>query len=99
DRRIDAVLGEVGMTHRAHVPVRTLSRGMQQRVALARAILHEPLVLLLDEPETGLDDEAQGRLAGVIRSWTGEGRAVLLASHRIEWAASVADRAVIMRGG
>jgi heme ABC exporter ATP-binding subunit CcmA len=99
EARIAAVLEEVGIAHRGSVPVRTLSRGMQQRVALARAILHEPLILLLDEPETGLDDEAQERLAALIRDWTARERSVLITSHRIEWAARVADRAVVLREG
>ncbi len=99
DARIDTVLRDVEMEHRADSPVRTLSRGMQQRVALARAILHQPLVLLLDEPDPGLDDDAQERLAALIRRWADLGGAVLFASHHIEWAARAADRAVVLREG
>jgi heme exporter protein A len=97
--RVSAVLEQVDMLNRADAPVRTLSRGMQQRVSLARAILHEPLVLLLDEPDTGLDDEAQRRLAALIRRWADDGRSVLFASHHIDWAAGVADRAIVLREG
>ena len=62
DRRVDAVLETVDLSGRAGDLVRTLSRGLQQRASVARAILHRPKVLLLDEPETGLDDAAQLRL-------------------------------------
>jgi heme ABC exporter ATP-binding subunit CcmA len=99
DARIQQVLEQVDMAHRADAPVHTLSRGMQQRIAVARAILHRPLVLLLDEPETGLDDDAQQRLAGLVRQWADLGGAVLFASHRLEWAAAVADRAIVLREG
>jgi len=93
------VLADVDMVSRADVPVRTLSRGMQQRVGLARAILHRPRVLLLDEPETGLDNDAQVRLAHLIRRQAESGGSVLFASHRLEWAAGVADRAIVLRAG
>lgn len=99
EARIIAVLDEVSAGPLADRPVRTLSRGMQQRAALARAILHEPLVLLLDEPETGLDDLAQRRLADLLSRWAAAGRAVLVASHRLEWAQMVADRAILLRDG
>ena len=99
DSRIQTVLQEVDILHRANAPVRTLSRGMQQRVSLARAILHQPLVLLLDEPDTGLDDDAQRRLATLIRGWTEHGRSVLFSSHHADWAGSIADRAIVLGQG
>ncbi|MEA2641239.1 MAG: heme exporter protein [Chloroflexota bacterium] len=97
--RVEAVLDEVQMTAAGDRPVRAMSRGMQQRISLARAILHEPPVLLLDEPDTGLDDAAQGRLAGLLRRWAAADRAVLVTTHRLEWGEQVASRAVILREG
>lgn len=99
EARIRTALDEVGLGARASDLVRTLSRGMQQRVALARAVLHEPSILLLDEPESGLDEQAQRGLAALVSSWAGEGRSVLFASHRLEWAQQLADRAIVLRDG
>ncbi|MPZ14716.1 MAG: ATP-binding cassette domain-containing protein [Chloroflexi bacterium] len=97
--RVSTVLKESDIAAVADRPVRTLSRGMQQRVALGRAILHEPMLLLLDEPETGLDDTAQRRLARMLEDWTDRGRAVVLTSHRLEWTRRLADRAIVLREG
>jgi ABC-type multidrug transport system ATPase subunit len=80
-------------------PVRVLSRGMQQRASLARALIHDPSVLLLDEPETGLDDMAQMALSALLKTWSARGRAVLFSSHRLEWMQSLAERAIILQGG
>jgi heme exporter protein A len=99
ESRIAVILGEVDLVLLADRPVRTMSRGMQQRVSLARAMLHEPAILLLDEPETGLDQSSQERIADLLRAWSAQGRAVLFASHRLEWAESLADRAIVLRAG
>ena len=97
--RIAAVLTDVGLESRADEPVRNLSRGMQQRASLARAILHEPRLLLLDEPETGLDEAAQEVLVRLIGEWSGQGRSVVLASHRLDWAQALTDRALVLDRG
>ena len=99
DTRIEAVLAEVEMARFADRPVRTMSRGMQQRIALARAILHEPRILLLDEPDTGLDDAAQQRLSALLHRWSQADRAVLVSTHRLEWGEHIAQRAVVLREG
>jgi len=99
DARIAAVLGEVGLEARADEPVATLSRGMQQRASLARAILHEPRLLLLDEPETGLDETAQDILGRLITGWAAAGHSIVLASHRLEWAEALTDRVIKLDRG
>jgi heme ABC exporter ATP-binding subunit CcmA len=97
--RVDVVLETVGLTLRAEDRVRTLSRGLQQRAAMARAILHRPRLLLLDEPETGLDDAAQHGLGDLLSAWTAQGGAVVIATHRLDWAQTHADRVVILDNG
>ncbi len=97
--RIATVLAEVGLEARADEPVATLSRGMQQRASLARAILHEPRLLLLDEPETGLDETAQDNLRRLVADWAAAGRSIVLASHRLEWAEALTDRVIKLDRG
>jgi ABC-type multidrug transport system ATPase subunit len=97
--RIDHVLQQVGLAPRANDQARTLSRGMQQRGSIARAILHDPVLLLLDEPETGLDDAAQVMLGGLLRERAERGGAALLSSHRAEWIAGLTDRAISLNNG
>jgi heme exporter protein A len=98
-RRIDEVLERVGVGHRADDRVRALSRGLQQRAALARAILHDPPILLLDEPETGLDVAGADLLADVLLDADGRLRTVLLTSHDVERALRLADRVVVIVRG
>jgi len=97
--RITEVLDTVGLGDHRDALVRTLSRGMQQRAAVARAILHQPRVLLLDEPETGLDDASQTALRELLREWADGGRAVLVSSHRLEWVQEMVNRAIVLREG
>jgi heme exporter protein A len=94
--RIRSALERVGIESRADEPVRQLSRGMQQRVSLARATLHEPQLLLLDEPDTGLDQVAQAALGQLIADWARQGRSIVLATHRLEWADRVTDRSLVL---
>ncbi|MBF8266543.1 MAG: transporter related protein [Dehalococcoidia bacterium] len=81
--RIAELLGLVGLARRANDLVRTMSRGMQQRLSLARALLGGPQVLLLDEPDTGLDSVALQVLSQVLSEGLGNGLTVLVATHRI----------------
>jgi heme exporter protein A len=80
-------------------PVRTFSRGMQQRLALARALLHEPAILLFDEPGSALDPLGVDWLAGELRRERASGRVVVLVTHDLEAAALLADHVVILRRG
>jgi len=99
ETRIAEVVAEVGADPWVDQPTRALSRGMQQRVALARAILHRPRLLLMDEPETGLDASSQERLAELIEQWTNSGGAVIIASHREDWVSHCTDRSLRLSAG
>ena len=94
-----AALERVGLRRQARERARHLSRGMRQRLALARATLHEPAVLLLDEPFAGLDAAAGEALEERVRAAAREGRAVLLATHDLGRASRLADRALVLRIG
>ena len=91
--RVDALLDAVGMARRAGDPVRELSRGMVQRLAVARAVLHEPALLLLDEPRANLDPAAAERLEPLIGRASGRTR--VLVSHDVE--GTLAESDVILR--
>jgi heme exporter protein A len=98
-RRIDEILEMVGLDRRRRDRVREYSRGMQQRLAIGRAVLHDPQILLFDEPHTGLDQEASAMLDGVLRQVAGRGRTVLMTSHDLLRAADLATRIDILSGG
>ena len=96
---IGELLERHGLTAVAGVPARHLSRGTAQRATLARALLHEPDLLLLDEPFAGLDGAARERLAGMVRAARGRGAAVLFATHDVGRAVELADRALVLQRG
>lgn len=98
-RRATEVLRLVGLERRSGDAVRTFSRGMQQRLAVARAILHDPQVLLLDEPHTGLDQDACAMLDAVLRRVTAEGRTVLMTSHDLVRVQALAGRFDVLSRG
>jgi heme exporter protein A len=97
-RRVDEVLDMVGMERRRRDRVRTLSRGMQQRLALARAVIHDPDVLLLDEPDTGLDQEAVAQMGDLFLKGGGS-RTVLLATHDLRVGMQSCARFAILVNG
>ncbi len=99
DAQIGAVLEVVGLSARRRDLVRTFSRGMQQRLAIARAVLHDPEVLLLDEPHTGLDQEACSMLDDVLRQVAARGRTVVMTSHDLARAAELAGRFDVLTRG
>ena len=84
------VLDTVGLGHRADHRVRTLSHGMQKRVSIARALLHQPQVLLMDEPESGLDAESRAMLKSLVADRTANGCTVLMTTHDAELAGDLA---------
>jgi heme exporter protein A len=95
--RIEALLEAVGMARRADEPVHTLSRGMTQRVAVCRAVLHEPELLLLDEPLANLDPGAAAAVEGLIGPGCGATRVVI--SHDVAHGLAEADVVLGLRGG
>jgi heme exporter protein A len=97
--RVDYLLRRVGLAKRARDTVQTYSRGMQQRLAIARAILHDPAVLLLDEPYTGLDQDAAGLLDELLREVAVAGRTVIMTTHDLQRGHALADRIAILSRG
>ena len=98
-QRIEQVLELVGLSARRSDLVRTFSRGMQQRLAIGRAIIHDPEVLLLDEPHTGLDQEACDMLDKVLREVAGRGRTVVMTSHDLGRVQDLASRFDVLARG
>lgn len=99
ESRIDQVLELVGLTGRRDDLVRTFSRGMQQRLAIGRAVLHDPQVMLLDEPYTGLDQDACDMLDGVLDQVAARGRTVVMTSHDLARAGGLASRFDVLSRG
>ncbi|PKO20346.1 MAG: sodium ABC transporter ATP-binding protein [Chloroflexi bacterium HGW-Chloroflexi-1] len=103
--RITALLERVGLAGRRGDLVRTFSRGMVQRLAIARALLHDPAVLLLDEPDTGLDPQAAEMLHGLLAELSGRSgesanqRTIVTVTHSIERGLAIADRVIILANG
>jgi heme exporter protein A len=97
--RIDEMLAEVGLTPWRERPQRTFSSGMTQRLALARAFLHDPDLLLLDEPYSGLDPQAVGHLQEILARFHRRGKTIVLTTHDIGHGLEVCDRAAILAGG
>lgn len=96
DKRIDYLLKIVGLSERRFDLVRTFSRGMQQRIAIARALLHEPPLLFLDEPHSGLDPVASEVLDETIRELKKTDTTFIMTTHSLEKGLALADRALIL---
>ncbi len=98
-RRAVELLDALGAGALAKAPCGTLSTGQKRRVVLARALVHDPPVLMLDEPTDGLDVPGRRDVLGLVRRLAGEGRAVLVSSHIMGEVEAVATRAGVMAGG
>jgi ABC-type multidrug transport system ATPase subunit len=98
-RRVDAALGRADLNDRRDDAVGGFSRGMRQRLALERALLHDPRLVLLDEPFTGLDDTATAALVRRLEGLRTAGCIVLIATHDLETVETLIDRAVMLRAG
>ncbi len=97
--RVVNALEQVGLNSRANHKVRALSNGMQKRASIARAILHQPDVLLLDEPEAGLDHDSRQMLGELLTEWTADGRSVIFTTHNVELGLAWGDNAAVLTGG
>ncbi|MEM1309721.1 MAG: ABC transporter ATP-binding protein [Cyanobacteria bacterium P01_H01_bin.153] len=98
-RRGLELLARFGLEDKRDTPVQKLSRGMQQKVAIAVALIHNPQLLLLDEPTLGLDVEASETVKALVRQIAQEGRAILLTTHQLDVAEELSDRVAIIRRG
>ncbi len=99
EERVEMLLHLVGLEARHRDPARALSRGMQQRLAIARAIIHQPSVMLLDEPYTGLDQQATEMLRQLLQTISAESRTVIMTTHNLERAVELCDRLAILARG
>ncbi len=97
--RVEMLLNLVGLEGRRHDPARTLSRGMQHRLSIARAIIHDPSLLLLDEPYTGLDQRATKMLRQLLQNISAESHTVVMTTHDLERGLELCDRLAILAGG
>lgn len=97
--RIEQLAERFGLRNRLRDPVRTFSRGMQQRASLMRALLHQPALLLLDEPFTGLDPEGCAVVDQMVRDHVRGGGAALLVTHDLDRGCALAPRAALLEQG
>jgi heme exporter protein A len=99
ESRIHALLERVGLARRTKDPVRSFSRGLNQRLGIARVMLHDPSVILLDEPYTGLDANAIATLNAMLDEAVHAGKTVILTTHDLEQGLRAATRAAIVERG
>jgi ABC-2 type transport system ATP-binding protein len=99
DERINMVLRDNGLLDRADELVEAYSHGMKQRLVLSAAILHDPAVLIVDEPMVGLDPHGARRIKNLFRELAGMGRTVFLSTHSLDVAQEVCDRVAILYRG
>lgn len=98
-QRSHALLERFDLIEKRHTVTQSLSRGMQQKLAIAVALIHDPQLLLLDEPTLGLDVEATQHVKGLVREIAAEGRAILLTTHQLDIAEELSDRVAIINQG
>jgi ABC-2 type transport system ATP-binding protein len=98
-RRLRWVMDFTGLRPLAEKPIRGLSKGMRQRLCLGRAMIHDPDVLILDEPAAGLDPRARIELRRIIRSLAAENKTILISSHILTELAEMCDRIGILEQG
>ena len=99
ERRSDEILAALGLTEKAHAYARTLSGGMRRRLMVAKAMVHNPPVLVLDEPTAGVDIELRLKLWNQVEEMNRSGTTVLLTTHYLEEAEELCDRIAIINHG
>ena len=99
EERVEMLLNLVGLEGRRHDPARTLSLGMQHRLSIARAIVHDPSLLLLDEPYTGLDQQAMEMLRQLLQEIGQGSRTVVMTTHNLERGLELCDRVAVLTEG
>ncbi|TET59784.1 heme ABC exporter ATP-binding protein CcmA [Candidatus Aerophobetes bacterium] len=99
EKEIKRVIGEVGLETRLYDTVRTFSRGMKQRLSIARSIIHDPSLLLLDEPYTGLDQWSERRFKNILRRFHEEGKTIIMTTHNLSSSLELGDRVIILSSG
>jgi heme exporter protein A len=99
EAKISEVLSWVKLEPRRHDRVGTLSHGLQQRASIARAVLHNPSILLLDEPEVGLDPQASNVVRDLLASINSGSRTVVMTTHNLERGLELGDRVIILDRG
>ena len=99
NERITAILGQLGLSEKRHLPVRTFSKGMKQRVSIACAIIHRPRILFLDEPTSGLDVQSRRLVIDTIHDMNDQGSTIFLTTHNIEEANMLCHTVCIINKG
>ena len=99
EKRIQKVAGQVSLESRLHDRVATLSRGLQQRAAIARAVIHEPQIMLLDEPEVGLDPQAVIMMRDILDVFSSGECTVVMTTHNLERGLDLCEQIIILNTG
>lgn len=99
DERVEKVLEEVNLQHRANDLTGTFSRGMMQRLSIARAMIHQPSIYLLDEPYSGLDQHSGDKLRDMLSGLKTQRKTILMTTHDLERGFELSDRSVIIVNG
>ena len=99
ERRVDEILAEVGLTDQAHAYARSLSGGMRRRLLVGKAMVHQPPILVLDEPTAGVDVALRQKLWDMIRTLNEQGVTIILTTHYLEEAEALCDRIAIINHG
>jgi ABC-2 type transport system ATP-binding protein len=99
EKRVDEILGRMGLSDKRRLPVRTFSKGMKQRVSIGCAIIHQPKVLFLDEPTSGLDVQSRRLVIETIKQMNETGSTIFLTTHNIEEANTLCQTVCIINNG
>lgn len=99
ERKIERFLRIFGLDRDTHAPLAAFSKGMRQKILLSAALLHNPRIIVLDEPVSGLDVSTALMLRSVVRSLAADGRMIFYSSHELETIEKISTRVIILRSG